>query len=155
MKRGISFEIPNQYGKFLGDILEPFETNKFNWHIGGEESYYIQSGTLGDPLFSEEVEAMSGELFEHIIENYEYYLIFQSVKAFPKEKRLVDVQTYKEFIDSDCQLVLLVVDTSYVTVYCKDNGMLDSLFHNAERRGYSNLEYITDENDTRTRLSVW
>ncbi|WP_407944606.1 DUF2691 family protein [Paenibacillus swuensis] len=52
-------------------------------------------------------------------------------------------------------MVLLVVDSSYVTVYCKDNKILDDLYLNAIDKGFENVEYITDENDFRTRLSVW
>lgn len=51
MKRGISFEIPNTYGSFLGEILKPIDIPNFDWLIGGEESYFIVDDTLGDSLF--------------------------------------------------------------------------------------------------------
>lgn len=47
VKRGIIFKIPNEFGKILGDLLKPFNTETFNWYIGGEESYFIQNDTIG------------------------------------------------------------------------------------------------------------
>ncbi|MDH6368576.1 hypothetical protein M2444_000354 [Paenibacillus sp. PastF-3] len=88
------------------------------------------------------------------MENNEYYIIFANFKAFPQEKDVTDVQTYEEFLNSDCQLVLLVVDCEYATVYCKDQGKLEALYHNAIANGYEDVQYITYENDFRTRLSV-
>lgn len=155
MKRGISFEIPNEYGSFLGDILKPFETGSFNWYIGGEESYFVNDGTLGEPLLPEEVYGMDGVILKGIIENNEYYLIFADVKAYPKEKNVIDIKTYEEFLNSDCQLVLLIVDSAYVTIYCKDKDLLERLHHNAKLNSYENVQFVTDENDGRTRLSVW
>ncbi|MOA55476.1 hypothetical protein D3C78_1792740 [compost metagenome] len=98
---------------------------------------------------------MDGVILKGILENKEYYLIFANLKAYPKEKNVKDIKTYEEFLKSDCQLVLLVVDSAYVTVYCKDKVLLENLYHNAIINGYDNVQFITDENDGRTRLSVW
>ncbi|WP_068612725.1 DUF2691 family protein [Paenibacillus tuaregi] len=155
MRRGITFEIPNDYGSFLGDILKPLDTAGFDWYIGGEESYLVDGGRLDNPLFSREIIGMDGGHLKDIIENNKYYLIFQDLKAFPKGKAGAEVRTYKEYLDSACQLALLVIDSSYITVYCKDGGTLESLHQNAKVRGYSNLDYITDDNDMRTHLTVW
>jgi hypothetical protein len=155
MKRGISFEIPNEYGSFLGEILKPFDMTAFNWYIGGEESYFLHDGTLGEPLFPEEVYGMDGVLLKGILENNEYYVIFANLKAFPKEKNVIDIDTYEGFFNSDCQFVLLVVDSIYVTIYCKDKDILESLYHNAKINGYDDVQFIAEENDGRTRLSVW
>lgn len=77
------------------------------------------------------------------------------LKAFPKGKSIEEVLTYEEFLNCQCQFVLLVIDSSYVAVYCKDNETLDDLYLNAVRKGFENVKYITNENDFRTKLSVW
>ncbi|MCZ8517462.1 DUF2691 family protein [Paenibacillus filicis] len=105
MKRGISFVIPNEYGSFLGEILEPFDITAFNWYIGGEESYYVDDGTLGEPLFPGEINGMDGVLLKGILENNKYYVIFANLKAYPKEKNVIDIQKYEGLLNSDCQLV--------------------------------------------------
>ncbi|GAB6989091.1 hypothetical protein JCM16418A_11410 [Paenibacillus pini] len=49
----------------------------------------------------------------------------------------------------------MVVDSAYVTIYCKNNEIVELFYLNAKYQGYINIEYITEENDMRTRLSVW
>jgi hypothetical protein len=127
----------------------------FNWYIGGEEAYYFEEGKLEKPLFPDEVYGMEGEILKKIVEDNEYYIIFASLKAFPRGKNIIDVRTFEDFINSDCQLVVLVVDCAYVTIYCKDPETLESLYNNSITKGFSKVELITDENDFRTRLSVW
>ena len=155
MKRGLSFEIPNAYGKFLGEILGPIDITAFDWYIGGEESYLVKNGTLEEPLFPGEINGLAGTILKDIVENNEYYLIFANLKAYPIEKNVIDIRTYEEFLNSDCQLVLLVIDCSYVVIYSKDKEKLESLYRNARTKKFANIQYITDENDSRTRLSVW
>ncbi|WP_338777763.1 DUF2691 family protein [Metabacillus sp. FJAT-52054] len=155
MKRGISFEIPNEYGRFLMNALMSFEISEFVWTSGGEESYLVKGDELQEPLFPDEVSRMDGLLLRELLEENKYYLIFVNLQAFPKGESSLRVETYEEFVNSNCQLVLLVFDSVYVEIYCKDNIRLESLYQNAKLRCFNNLHYITDKNDIRTRLSVW
>ncbi|WP_054941160.1 DUF2691 family protein [Paenibacillus ihuae] len=152
MKRGITFKIPNGHGRILGEILKPFDVAAFHWYNGGEEAYF--SG-MSEPLFPEQTFGMDGILLKESIENHDYYVIFADLKAYPKNKKVIDVRTYEEYLTSDCQFVLLVVDCTYITIYCKDKDKLEDLYHNAILQGFNDVEYTTDENDYRTGLSVW
>ena len=38
---GITFEIPNKYGKYLFDILNAFDFKQYVWKTGGENVTYI------------------------------------------------------------------------------------------------------------------
>ncbi|KZZ85755.1 DUF2691 family protein [Bacillus sp. SJS] len=155
MKRGISFEIPNDYGKYLWDGLMSIDITEFDWTSGGEESYLVKGDELQEPLFPDEVRGMDGFLLRELLEENKYYLIFVNLQAFPKGESSLRVETYEEFVNSNCQLLLLVVDSIHVEIYCKDNIRLESLYQNAKLRCFNNLQYITDKNDIRTRLSVW
>lgn len=115
----------------------------------------VADGQLGEFLFPEEINVLDGTLLKRILEDNQYYLIFADLKAFPKGKNVSDIERYEEFLNSDCQLVLLIVDSTYTTIYCKDKAILGCLFQNAKDLGFNNVEHITDENDGRTRLSVW
>lgn len=113
-------------------------------------SYGMLSG-----LFPDIVIGMNGEELKKIIENDKYYLIFANLKAYPKGANIKDVISYDEYLSSECQIVLLVIDSVYITVYCKDLEKLEDLYNHIKKQGFESLEYITDENDTRTGLSVW
>ncbi|MDQ0193256.1 hypothetical protein J2T20_001605 [Paenibacillus wynnii] len=49
----------------------------------------------------------------------------------------------------------MVIDSSYISIYCKDPNLLEDLYNNALNRNFEKLKYVTDDNDTRTKLSVW
>jgi hypothetical protein len=155
MIRGIQLEIPNEWGSHLGEVLAPFNISNFDWYVGGQEAYQDTGEGKFEPLFQGEIYGMKGQDLSEILKSSVYYIIFANFKAYPQGESIEDVFTYEEFLNSQCQLVLLVIDSSYVTVYCKDNKMLDDLYLNAIRGGFENVEYITDENDFRTGLSVW
>lgn len=153
MKRGISFELPNEYGTFLGDVLKPIDIATYRWKIGSGESYKIKNNELDNDLFPDN-KVLEGIAFKRLIENNRYYLIFVELQAHPKG-RIVEINNYDEFLRSDCELVLLVVDSCYVSIYCRDKSKLEFLYKNVQNCGFKNVEYITNENDTRTTLSVW
>ena len=81
------------------------------------------------------------------------YIIFADLQAYPKGK-IAEISTYEESTKNDCELILLVVDSCYATIYCKDKDKLELLYKNARDCGFEDVEYITNENDTKTRLSV-
>ena len=72
--------------------------------------------------------------------------------GFTNKADVREVATYQEFIESECQIVLMLVDSSYVTIYSKDKDTLRHILSKAVAAGYENIEYITAENDTRTSL---
>lgn len=149
--RGITFEIPNAYGRYLFEILHGIDIHKFTWKVGDGEAYYVENNTLKDSLFLHTYQLNSMQLFREISKE-DYYLIFADLKGFPIGGILKEINTYQDFVESDCQFVLLVVDSSYVTIYSKNKNTIKQLFSNAENAGYKNISYITDENDQNSTL---
>ncbi|RLQ90855.1 DUF2691 family protein [Planomicrobium sp. Y74] len=154
MRRGISFEIPNKYGRWLEEMLKPINIAAFDWQIGSSESYTVIDDRLEEELFSNKGNVIEGTELKNRVEANQYYIISVDLQAFPKNT-VNRVETFEEFIESDCQLVLLVVDCIYVTIYCKNQETIESLNKNAITCGFGDIEYITNENDARTKLSVW
>ncbi|MEK3828487.1 DUF2691 family protein [Paenibacillus sp. FSL K6-1558] len=155
MKRGIQFQIPNEYGSFLGEILKPIKIADYDWFVGGEESYLVVENSLGESLFPDRVMGMAGEELQTMIDDNKYYLIFANLKAYPRGTAIIDIETYEDYVESDCQLALLVIDSSYVAVYIKDAEIREEMLEHIKRIRYEALDYITDDNDVRTKLSVW
>ncbi|MDO6654339.1 DUF2691 family protein [Anaerobacillus sp. 1_MG-2023] len=155
MITGITFEVPNKQGYLLRDILIPIDVSAFNWLVKDEEAYYVVDGELGEPLFNHKTLHLEGQLLQKKIEEQLSYVIFANLKAFPKGSVPKGLEMYKDFKESDCEFVLLIVDGTFVTVYCKDNVLSETLFYHAKRKGYLEVAYLTDENDERTGLPVW
>ena len=153
MKRGIIVDIPNEYDNLLWKVLKPIDITLFDWRVENEESYFRLPDGLGSELFSEDNKVMSGLELKKLIKDNIYYLIFADLKAYPKGEVLGDIETYEEFKESKCELVLLVADCTYVTIYAKDQKAIELMYENALNQDFY-VEYVTDENDGRTRLLV-
>ncbi|AFQ57698.1 hypothetical protein BHY07_09685 [Bacillus subtilis subsp. subtilis] len=153
MNRGVSFQIPNEYGNFLWRILQPVEIANYRWQTSGE-SYFVVEGELDDEELFHDYEIVEGAVFEQQLKTNQYYTIFVELKAFPYGKMVNQVNTYEEFADSDCELVLLIADNSYVSIYCKNKNIIEKLYFNALQHDFEDVQFITDENDTRTSLTV-
>lgn len=153
MNRGVSFQIPNEYGNFLWRILQPVEIANYRWQTSGE-SYFVVEGELDDEELFHDYEIVEGAVFEQQLKTNQYYTIFVELKAFPYGKMVNQVNTYEEFADSDCELVLLIADNSYVSIYCKNKNIIEKLYFNALQHDFEDVQFITGENDTRTSLTV-
>lgn len=123
------------------------------WGVRSEESYLVARGGLDEALFPEKPSVVEGLDLKRLFKDNIYYVIFADLKAYPKGEEVVDIETYEEFKESKCELVLLVADYAYVTVYAKDQEAIELMYENAIDQGFY-VEYVTDENDGRTRLSV-
>ncbi|GAA3412147.1 DUF2691 family protein [Paenibacillus hodogayensis] len=152
--RGISFLIPNEYDKWLFNILKPIDFKKYKWSIGSGEEYKYQDNDL-IRLFSDDVSILRGEELFKIIDTVEpQYIVFADLKAFPLDTNSFDINTYEDFLVSDCELIFLIVDSVYTSIYCKDLKTLSELYVNAASLKVDSLTYITDDNDFRNTLRV-
>ena len=154
MKRGLTFDIPNTFGQFAADILKPFPISAYTWFIGDGEAYTDFKEDTDTDLFPQNQRIIEGHELRQRLEGNSYYMIFAELKAFPSGM-VTEINTYEEYLKSSCELVILIADCSYVSLYCKDPDMLEALYQQAVQCGFLHVDYVTDENDARTRLSVW
>lgn len=153
MKRGITVDIPNENDNLLWKVLKPIDISSFDWWVGSEESYLVARGGLDEALFPEEPSVVEGSDLKRLFKDNIYYVIFADLKAYPKGEEVVDIETYEEFKESKCEVVVLVADGDYIQVYAKNQEEIEMMYENAIDQGFY-VEYVTDENDGRTRLSV-
>ncbi|MBU3088235.1 DUF2691 family protein [Clostridium gasigenes] len=140
---GVTFTIPNEYGKYLSGILEPIPFGEYQWSIDNDEIHMLENNEF---LFKEEDKLIQGERLYNIAKINTYYLVFATLRAFFKDGTVQSVRTYKEFLDSDCQIALAVYDCSYVMFWCKSNQTVTNMYSYALSKGYEDVEYIS-END--------
>ena len=156
MIRGISFKLPslsyhNTFRiKILYHILKCIDIEKYNWYAIDSQSdvwEYKYNTYMSDLFFKKDY--YNGEFFLNQI-NLEYFVVFLKLQAYHKHDELKEIDSYDDFLKSDCQILLFIWDCYFVDIYLKDEAIAKAFYENALANGYTEVEYITDENDERT-----
>lgn len=142
---GVSFEIPNEYGNYLSDILEPIPVKCYHWLINDDEIHLLKDSEFTNEFLFNDDRIISGEKLYENSKNNIYYMIFVKLRAFLKDGTIKEVSEYKEFLESDCQIILAVYDCSYVMFWCKDIKLVSNMYKYALSKGYENVKYISEE----------
>ncbi|MBB6624147.1 DUF2691 family protein [Clostridium gasigenes] len=152
---GVSFKIPNKYGKYLSDILEPIKFGEYQWLIDNDEIHILDNNEFTNEfLFKEEDKIIQSERLYNIAKINTYYLVFITLRAFFKDGTVQSIRTYKEFLDSDCQIALAVYDCSYVMFWCKSNQTVTKMYSYALSKGYEDVEYISENDLLKEKYSI-
>lgn len=108
-KRGVSFLIPNEYGRYILDILEPVDCEIYDWSVGAGQILRLNSvGIVDEELFNEHETRLSGQALNARIAQEPYYTIFADLKGFPRGEPISDIETYEDFWRSHCEILLLI-----------------------------------------------
>lgn len=144
--RGISFKVENAYDHILDKIFHKIKTENFIWNISEQEAYK----DINKSLFEEEV--LENLDFFNYIKSCEYYIISLNLKAYIGE--IGKIGNYNEFLKSNCEIIVLICDSIYVEIYCKNITNIEIIRANALKNNFVEVNYITDENDERNIFSV-
>lgn len=141
MVRGIRFKIPNDYGKYIGDILSKIDINEYIWEVI-EDDVIIDSKTY---LFDKEI--YKGKDFFEIINNETYYIMFLNIRAYSNLEERIEINTYLDFLNSGCEILINVCDSSFVEIYVKKYELVERFKLVVEKYKYEDMELITEGND--------
>lgn len=145
MIRGIKFEIPNEWGYVLRDILKDINLANCVFYIDNDNEIWTENN---EQLFIEDI--IDGEDFNKLISKNPYYAIFANIHIYIKGSKISKIKTYEEFLNSECEIIILIIDSMNICIYVKDKEKLDKIELNAKKNEFKNIEYITDENDNVT-----
>lgn len=148
MIRGLSFEMPNEYGSHLNTILYGISMDKYIWSISEDDAFIDSDNFLFD------FGVLNGESFGKIIALPSYYVLFANIQAYRRESDFYEIDTYSDFLRSKCELIIFIVDAVFADIYAKEQTIIEKIKKNAEQNKFENIRYITDENDIRTEFSV-
>lgn len=146
MIRGIRFKLSNEYNSFINKILEGINIGNHFWKI--DEDQVFAGG--GDFLFTTDIYA--GNDFKKIISMPSYYVVFLNLKAFPDKCSFNEIRDYSDFLKSNCELIVLISDSIFVSIYSKNRNHIETIKLNAQKNGFQDIEYITQENDRSKEL---
>lgn len=146
---GMEFKLKTGYEKVLYNILKNINFSNYQWEIVQEEIIYENNTERHLPSH------LSGKEFEkEISDNGNYYVISLNLQAYPIGSQISHIETYDDFLNSDCELILLFSDNEFIEVYTKRTGELDGIVGtNVVTKGVS-YELKTRENDGRTIMMV-
>lgn len=77
------------------------------------------------------------------------------VQAYPQEMDHELLISYEDFSISQCQIYLIYYDCGLLDVYIKESELRTQLWQELICIGVEDLAWITDENDGRTKLTIW
>nr|WP_107837922.1 DUF2691 family protein [Metasolibacillus meyeri] len=107
---------------------------------------------LGNELFSNQA-VFNGQAFLEKISAQDYYVIFADLKAFPQKEDIIEIRNGADFLQSNCELALIIIDSSYVYMYVKNEQLLQRLVERVQTCNYQNMQLTV--NDHHTLLTVW
>ena len=93
---------------------------------------------------------IDGEDFNPLICENPYYIISANIHIYKKGSKISKIKTYKEFLDSECGIIILIIDSMNVCIYVKDKEILYRIELNAKENKFQNIKYIIDKNDNIT-----
>lgn len=145
---GIKFIIENECNTVLKKILRNIDYSKYKCVVIEEEVYDKYGNDFFDKLF------YNGEDFEKVIYK-EHYPIFLNLQLFDKDARIDKIENYKDFLQSDCKLVLFITDNSFVDIYTRDTNLLNNILNNAAYYHFENVKHICSFRDVRDKFSAY
>ncbi|WP_143318592.1 DUF2691 family protein, partial [Clostridium sp. HBUAS56017] len=97
---------------------------------------------------------VNGQEFFRCIQLKDYYLIFADIKAFKNESEITNVDTYDDFINSNCEIALFCTDTIDVELYCKNKVILYNIINNCKNFGVDDIQVLSRENNERIKFRI-
>lgn len=150
---GAHFEMPTINKTILKRVLVGMSVEQYYWYYDGSQSEVWNSFDAHEASDLFTSNCYDGESFKELIRQ-EHYVIFLKLLAFTTEGDYSCIQTNKEFKSSNCQLLLLICDSTFVDVYAKDEVLVHTIYNNALIKGYRNVQYLTEDNDSRTGMDL-
>ena len=140
---GIEFEKENRYDNFLRKLFLGIDLENYDLD-------FIETEIIANNEIVKENEFIN--MVNQSLKN-KYYIIFLNLKIFSKGKNKEEIKNYQEFLNSNCEFILLISDAVYVEMYFKDNYLKEQILKNINSMNIK-FNIKTLENDGRYIMSV-
>ncbi len=139
---GIEFKIPNVWGTVLNKILDDIKLDDLIFKINFEEVFAENN----EFLFNKDI--YTGLEFSELIKTENYYPIFLNLKLYDKDTNYEEnIENYDDFLNSNCKLILTIVDCEFVEVYSKNTDYLNIIKENAIKNNFLDIIEINNKED--------
>lgn len=139
MIKGISITVENRMRLALFEILNCVNIKDYKWHIK-----YSDVIDLKYNQFFKTVNFDGLQFYDKIVNN-ESYVIHIDLRGYLNENYdRNDFSNYEGFIESKCNICLIIIDCSYAELFIKDERILKKMFLHLENKKME-PKYITNE----------
>lgn len=149
----LDISVKNENNNYLSKIFRGINLLKYEWEIIHEDFRFYENGESKEKLF--DIDVLSGEEFLKCISRDKYYMIFVDIKAYPIKSKRAEINTFKDFLDSNCELVFLCTDSGFFEFYCKDRKILDKVHINCIYNGFEKAKYKSMIDVSERNLIAW
>lgn len=151
---GLDIRVKNEYSNYLYKIFSGINLLNYVWQIKTDDFLYSENGELKENFFGTNI--LSGEEFIRCISRDSYYIIFADIKAYPiGDEKSIEIETFNDFLESNCELVLLCTDSTFIEFYCKDRDILDRVFNNCIDNDFVEVQYKSAVDVLDRNLIAW
>ena len=140
MRRGVFF-IENNAEKFFLHMNTLLDIPKYEWYVDDVELNYIHfpSGKYSGLEF----QSMLSELTS---------LSFARIRRYPIGTSIKDIDSYEEYVASNCDLMILFYDGGEYEIFAKENELLQKIFDFCMDHGFEDVAYIGNADNERSYM---
>ena len=148
---GLDINVKNQYSNYLEKIFQSINLSIYDWEVITDDILVRENGKIKEGLFNSHF--LNGNNLNEAISKESYYMIFVDLKAYPLNTKRKNIQTYKDFVESECRLIFLCTDSTFIEVYCKDSKTLAKIYDNCINYSFESVMYVSVE-QAKTRSMI-
>lgn len=130
------------------EFTAPIRFEQFQWVVGDWLEIYTEEGENAFDW----VQTLSGSDLRALTQKFHFPISAWFIGYPIGTQNMREIDDYDDFLKSEAQIVVLILDNRFFDFYCKDH-LLTHAIADKLRTCNVNWEYI-DENDPRTRLSL-
>ena len=149
----LDIKVKNEYSDYLNKLFNGIDLANYVWEIHADDFLYTENGAVKGKLFERDV--LTGEEFYKCISRDSYYMIFADIKAYPLDEEHIEINTLEDFLESNCEMVLLCTDSTYIEFYCKSREILDRINNNCKSDNFLNVEFKSLNDISGRKLIAW
>lgn len=138
---GLQYEYnPYSVGEqFLRLILDGVPIENYIWKFVNDDIYPLPV-LDNSSLFNKQI--VDGHDFSQKISTNSYQVISCNIQAFSMEKDITDLRTYEDYLNSKCQIVVVVIDNQFVDILAKDKTIVEQVYRNAVKNCFQNIRLL-------------
>lgn len=139
--KGLKISVYSQYNNILKSILKDIDFDNFIFDTGMYESYEVNMPD--NWIYLSDLETIPSHLIKKRVLEDEDRIIrpeFLELYIRPAAYKYFDVNSYEDFINSDYQMIILVIDARNIEIVTKNQSWLKKIVDNIDSMILDNID---------------